>query len=209
MAEVDYVGEGPTDAEVARALIRAAGGSPGTDYVTPRRGRGKDNLDQRLAGFRAGAEHGRPILVLRDLDSDAPCAGELVSRLMTSPHPLFCLRVAVRAVEVWLMADRKAFAREFGVGENAVPPNEQLESLVDPKARLIELARQSRKHDIRQGVPPSSRSGVRVGPEYAAWLSDFARDQWDPRRAVAAGGVPSLERALLRLMDVVTSVGRQ
>jgi hypothetical protein len=184
---VDYCGEGPVDAAIARRLIAAVGGEPGTDYLTPRGPRGKNALDQRIAGLLIAAEHGRRVLVLRDLDAE-PCAGPVVARLVHRPAPGFCLRLAVRAVEAWLLADHDGIARGLKVPRSSFPclPD----ALADPKAALRHLVQQSRDAEIRRqcGATPQV---------FGALTASLATEVWDPQRAAARS--PSLARALRRL----------
>jgi hypothetical protein len=184
---VDYCGEGPVDAAIARRLIAAVGGEPGTDYLTPRGPRGKNALDQRIAGLLIAAEHGRRVLVLRDLDAE-PCAGPVVARLVPRPAPGFCLRLAVRAVEAWLLADHDGIARGLKVPKSSLP--RPPDHLADPKAELRRLGQQSRDPEI-------SRQCGATPQVLGALTASLAMEVWDPQRAAARS--PSLARALRRL----------
>ncbi len=204
---VDYVGEGMTDASVARALIRAAGGHPGTNFVAARRGRGKDNLDGRLAGLNRRASLGSPVLALRDLDRDEPCPAALVARLVAQRAPLFHLRIPVPSVESWLMADRDAFARAIGVRVSTIPVAP--DKLTQAKGSIATIASASRKRDVRADLLPRPGSGISEGPALGAWLSRFATNEWSPQRAVRVGNSPSLCRAFARLAEMVERFGNQ
>ncbi|MEO8714989.1 MAG: hypothetical protein ABI369_08245, partial [Acetobacteraceae bacterium] len=106
--EIDYLGEGASDEAIARKLILAVTGLPGVSYRRPRVGTGKQSLDKRLKGLNAGVAYGKPVLVLRDLDHDAPCPAELVAKLLPARHPRLLLRICPRESEAWLMADHAA-----------------------------------------------------------------------------------------------------
>ena len=199
LVEIAYCGEGPTDAAAARRLIEAVGGLPGTDYLSTRSGRGKDSLDRRLAGFNALARR-QPVLVLRDLDTDAPCAGILLARIAARREPGLILRLPVRSIEAWLMADRAAFARRMGLGAAALP--EQPEEIESPKKHLEGLLEQSRNRDLRRRIGLSGQSGLQ-GQLLALELSDFILNGWHPERAAKSGRAPSLARALVRLREAV------
>ncbi|TVQ56621.1 MAG: hypothetical protein EA355_06430 [Rhodobacteraceae bacterium] len=83
---VTIAGEGRLDLAILRRLCVDAGLA--VARVVWGEGRtGKDGLDQRLAGWAAGAAFGSPFIVLRDLDDDAPCAADLRARLMPDPPP--------------------------------------------------------------------------------------------------------------------------
>lgn len=187
---IDYCGEGPVDAAVARRLIVAVGGEPGSDYVTVRGPRGRDALDQRIPGLVIAARHGRRVLVLRDLDAE-PCASPVVARLVPQPPPGFCLRLAVRAVEAWLLADHEGIARGLRIRKSGLPP--EPETLVDPKVVLRRLGQTSRDAEI-------SRQCGATPQVFGALTASLATEVWDPKRA--AGRAPSLARALQRLRAV-------
>jgi hypothetical protein len=182
---IDYSGEGRTDAILAERLIRAAGGTPGRNYVGGRRAHGKSVLDASLPGLLRAAEFGHRILVIRDLDGDAPCAGALVSDLAPRPPAGFCLRIAVRAAEAWLLADRERVAAALHVRPAAIPA--EPEGLLDPKAELRALGAMARDREARRlltGTPQQAQG----------WVADFLRAGWRPRQAAASA--PSLARAL-------------
>lgn len=184
---VDYCGEGPVDAAVARRLIVAAGGRPGTDYVARRGPRGKGALDERIRGLVIAARHGLRVLVLRDLDED-PCAGPVVRRLAPNPPSTLSLRLAVRAVEAWLLADHDGMAKGLTVSPTALPALP--ETLADPKGELRRIGKISRDSEVRRlcaGTPQV----------FGGLTAALATDCWDPCRA--ARRAPSLARALKRL----------
>ncbi|TCZ61280.1 hypothetical protein [Roseicella aquatilis] len=199
--EIAYCGEGPTDAAVARRLILAAGAVPGYDYLTGRPGRGKSSIDSRLSGFNVLARR-QPVLVLRDLDTDAACPGALVQSLVPRREASLLLRIAVRSIEAWLMADRAAFAKAMGMREADITTSP--EKLVKPKAELERLLRDSKDRSLRRRIGLDSTTG-RLQPQVlAAELSEFATSDWDPARAAKSGHAPPLTRAFLRLCDLVS-----
>lgn len=144
---------------------------------------GKDGIRMKLKGFNNAARFS-PWIVLLDLDKDADCAPTLRSELLPTPAEKMVLRIAVRAVESWLMADSDAFSKFLGLRADQIPS--MPDNLDDPKQTLVELARTSSKRSIRNGMPPRPDSGKKVGPEYATFLIEFAsarRAGWNPRRA--------------------------
>src|SRR5262249_42952103 len=84
-------------------------------------------------------------------------------------------RIAVRAAEAWLLADRERIADFLSVSRNLVPRNPDI--LDDPKATLINLARRSRKRQIREQFPPRIGSGRKVGPQYTGAMISFIENQ--------------------------------
>ncbi|MBN1830100.1 MAG: hypothetical protein JW884_13295 [Deltaproteobacteria bacterium] len=118
-----------------------------------------------------------PILVLTDLDR-TECAPILLREwLNVSPHKNLIFRVAVREVESWIMAHRKAFAAFLGIGINLVPTNP--DELADPKRTLLDLAARSRKRELREAIVPAPKSTAKVGPDYNGRLGEFVMMNWD------------------------------
>lgn len=188
MSPISYSGEGRTDAILAQRLIVAAGGTVGNNYVVGRKNHGKDALDRSLHGLVIAARHGHRLLVLRDLDSDTQCAASLVRRLVPELPPGFCLRIAVRAAEAWILADRDAVARALRVNRAKVPADP--EALPDPKKALRELASAARNREAKRLL-----LGTRQ--QMQGWVSEFVAVAWNP--CDAAHNAPSLERALKQI----------
>jgi hypothetical protein len=141
---------------------------------------GKQYIYQRLDSYNKAARF-YPWIILLDLDSDAPCAPTLVSQRMPSPSKLLCFRVAVRAVESWLLADRKEFASFMGVRMGELPDSPDL--VLDPKGFVVQLARSSKRKQLRNELVPRLGSGKRVGPAYTSRMMEFSLYRWDPVRA--------------------------
>ena len=190
MAVVTVAAEGPTDFPVLRRLLSEAGHQIAFTYG----GSGKQALDRDLGGYNAAARF-TPWLVLRDLDHDEPCASALAGRLLPSPAPHMRLRIAVRETESWLMADAEALAEFLSVSPASIPLAP--DALNDPKGELVNLARRSRRRDIREDMAPRPGFTAVVGPAYGSRLAEFVRMHWRP--SVAAERSPSLRRTLQRL----------
>lgn len=195
---VDLAAEGPTDLAVMRRLLVEAGLDEGEVFWGEGRNTGKQGMTSRLQGWVAGAAVGRRIFVLRDLDHDAPCAGALRAALPPHDAPGLLLRVAVRQVEAWLIADRDRLAQALHVDPQRLPADP--EAHPDPKQAIMEAAARSRSRAIKRGLPPRPGSGLRHGDDYAETLIGFARSTWSPRAAALRSD--SLRRALLRLAEM-------
>ena len=114
-----------------------------------------------------------------------------------------CFRVAVRAIESWLLADREGLAHYLRIGRSIVPADP--DNLLDPKGTVIELARRSRKRDIREDMSPRPGSGRRVGPAYTSRLIEFVEDRdngWRPD--VAVGASDSLRRCIVGIRELIS-----
>ncbi len=182
---VTLVVEGTTDAAIARRLLSEAQLQCGPEYITG----GKGKLDSRLAGFNSAARFS-PWLVIRDLDQDADCAPVLRTKLLPVPAAHMRLHVAVHSLEAWLLADAEAISKALSISRSRVPIYP--DALLDPKQELIDLARHSRRRLTREALVPPPGLTARVGPGFAAFLSDFGARSWRP--AVAATRSPSLAR---------------
>ena len=186
--------EGAVDEAVMRKLVSDAGGQTGSVY-----GRnGKTALRKRINGYNKAARHA-PWVVLVDLDNDADCAPPILNEWVPEPAPNLCFRIAVREVEAWLMADAQTLSRflRVGLGTLLAEP----EKLQRPKDTMVDLARRSRRKDIRADMVPREMSSRRVGPAYASRLIEYIQEHWRPD--VAAERSESLQRAIHCLQKLV------
>jgi hypothetical protein len=148
-------------------------------------------IKKRIRSLNDAAK-GMPYLVLTDLDT-SECAPVLIRQWLNAPkHPNLLLRVAVRAVEAWLLGCRESFAAFLGVPESRIPA--QVEGIVNPKEYVVNLARRSRKKDIRLDIVPRDGSTAKVGPDYNGRLTSYVLENWDP--IVAKEHSPSLQKAM-------------
>lgn len=179
--------EGPIDGIVMQRLVAEVG----LKVAFVHGERGKDHLDAQMRGFNRAAERAR-WLVLRDLDQDADCAPALVARLLPTPARHMRFRIAVRATEAWLLADRDGLSRFLRVSAARVPPRP--DDIDRPKQFLVDLARKSGSSGIRRDMVPAAGSSARVGPLYVARIAEFVKAHWQPRQAERASD--SLARCL-------------
>ena len=157
-------------------------------------GRGYGYLKRNIRGFNK-ASKGMPYLILTDLD-DKECAPVLIQEwLPETRNPNLIFRIAVREVESWVLADRLGFAKFLGIARDKLPKNP--DDLINPKAHLINLARRSKKRDLREDIVPRVGSTAKQGPAYNERLVSFVRETWNPSNACQHS--PSLERTLKAL----------
>jgi len=137
-----------------------------------------------------------PHLVLTDLDTYR-CPIALMSEwgLPDQLPESLIFRVAIREVEAWLMADRERIAEFLQVPVTKIPAD--VESEVDPKRCLINLARRSRSKRFAVEFCPADGSKASQGVLYNDHLIRFTTELW--RVDVARRGSESLDRALRRL----------
>jgi hypothetical protein len=186
---VNVAAEGATDLVVASRLLRHVG----LELSLPVDCRGAANLDARIAAYVEAARH-QPWFILRDLDTEE-CAPSLVSRLVPRIPEMLVFRIAVRMIEAWLLADRENIAAFLHVRSTQVPPLP--DELPNPKQAMVNLARSSRRKSIQKAMVPKQGHSGMIGREYASFLQEFARSQWDIARA--SEGSSSLQRACAAL----------
>ncbi|MPZ19169.1 MAG: DUF4276 family protein [Luteitalea sp.] len=186
--------EGIVDEAVVRKLVAHAGARTGPVYGKD----GKNLLKQRINGYNNAARRS-PWIVLVDLDRDAECAPPLREAWLPQTARYLCFRIAVREVEAWLMADPETLAGFLRVAIKCIPTApEQLEN---PKEAMVNLARDSRRRDIRADMVPRQGSGRTVGPAYTSRLVEYVESDWRPE--VAAQHAASLQGALACLRGLI------
>jgi hypothetical protein len=111
------------------------------------------------------------------------------------------LRVAVRELEAWLLADTERIAKFLGVAVAEIPADP--DSVADPKRLMVQLARSSRRRAIREDMVPNIGSGHQVGPAYTSRMIEFIQSVesgWRPN--VAAGNSDSLRRCISAISNL-------
>jgi len=182
---VVVVVEGDTDLPFVRRLAEDAGLGITTEIDAG----GKGTIDRELAKYN-NAGRSIPWVVVRDLDTDAPCAGEFVMSRKLKPTRWFRLRLAVREVESWVLADAEGLSKFIDVDAKWIPTAPDVER--DATASLLEVARRASSSFRRKLLPGKGSSAV-VGPLYEATLIEFGERGWDLQRAAMRS--PSLRRA--------------
>ncbi len=186
--------EGDIDEAVVGVLIKQAGGQVGTVYGKE----GKPHLRRRIKGYNNAARFSL-WMVLVDLDHEGDCAPTLRDKWLPDPVSNLCFRVAVREVEAWLLADAETLATYLSVTKSRIPSDP--ERLQQPKQTVVDLARRSRRRDIREGLVPRPDSGRDVGPTYNSQLVEYVKSHWRPN--VAAERSNSLHRTLRCIEQLV------
>lgn len=136
----------------------------------------------------------QPVVIITDLDKLA-CPKTLLDAWygkLARPENLI-IRIAVREVESWLLADHKAMRNLLG--EKGKLPAEP-DTLFDPKQQLLKLAL-SAKRDIRADLVKKTGSVASQGIGYNARLTEMVANDWSPERAAQLS--PSLRKARCRL----------
>ncbi len=182
--------EGMLDEIVLRQLLKQSGKEFEVTACYGRRG--KDHLRQNIVRFNHAAVH-KPFIVLTDLDGE-DCPPGLIGRwLPDGQHSNLVLRIAVREVESWLLADAARFADFLGVRADRLP--EWPDMTPDPKAFTVNLAQHSRRRDIREDIVPAFGTTAQVGRNYVGRLMEFATTSWQIDKTVCRRS-PSLNKAM-------------
>ena len=138
------------------------------------------------------------VIGLADLEQ-AQCAPSLLASKLRDKSAGFHLRLAVRMLESWLLADRQSMARFLKVPISALPTDPDDES--HAKRLLVSIARKSTSKTIRDALVPDDSGGI-VGSDYAATMSEFIEQHW--RVSFARKNSPSLEKACQRWSAIKT-----
>jgi hypothetical protein len=189
--------EGATDEPILRRLCAHVGATVLTTYPAS----GKSKLDAKIPAYNNAARHA-PWLVLRDFDHDATCQGALVRALAPQRSEYMCLRLAVRASEAWLLADRQSLSHFLSVRLRDIPTDP--ETLTNPRETLINVARKSKKRAIREDMVPRSGASRAVGPGYTSRIIEFSSSYWDP--AAAAGSSQSLQKCIAAMTELASQL---
>lgn len=139
----------------------------------------------------------RPVFLLTDLDNKE-CPSLLIDNWFGQKHrpENLLLRVAVREVESWLLADHEAI--RFLIGSKGRLPQNP-DALENPKQSLLQLAK-SAKRDIREDLVVETGTVASQGIGYNARLGLFVQSHWSPTRAAERSS--SLRRAIARLEEL-------
>jgi hypothetical protein len=162
-----------------------------------RRG-GSGYLRSRVQNFCEMASY-QTVLVISDLDQ-IRCPSQLLADWLGARRrpPDLLIRVAVREIESWLLADHQAMRELLGRRVGALP--REPESLLDPKGTLLNLARRAPR-DVREDLLPPEGAFASQGLGFNRRLSSVIRTDWNPARA--ADRAPSLRRARERIQELM------
>lgn len=187
-----------TEDQLSEAIaLRLIADIPTPHFIQHKLGRrGNGYLSSKMDSWYQMAQH-QVMLVLTDLDR-ANCLVEFRDQwLLTVPPQNLLLRIAVREVESWVLADHIAMRALIGAkGVLPAAPDE----LVDPKQSLLKLAKSAPKQ-VREDLLKTIDGNLAQGLGYNARLTEWVNSEWSPQRAAERS--PSLARARLRLNEVV------
>ncbi|MBN2746848.1 MAG: hypothetical protein JXR34_08985 [Bacteroidales bacterium] len=159
------------------------------------RGNGFGYLKSNIQGFNQASKV-NPHFMLTDLDNYNCPVTLREDWINFEMSPNFIFRIAIREVESWVLADREGLSQYFNVSVVNFPINPDLEN--DPKNTLIQLAKRSKKRDIREDIVPINQN-AKIGPNYNGCLSDFVFRSWNIENAVNHSA--SLKKTFEKLRD--------
>ena len=187
-----------TEDELSEAIgLRLIAESPFHEAdVLPLRRNGSGYLKSKVESWRQLAGQ-QVVLLLTDLDQiDCPVALRN-EWLGTRPVPdRLLLRIAVREIESWVLADHDAMRKLIG-DRGKLPPAP--DELGDPKAFLLTMVRKYAPRDVKQDLLAERGAMASQGLGYNRRLVAWVKSDWSPDRAAARS--PSLLRARQALRD--------
>ncbi|WWT74827.1 hypothetical protein V8H18_00005 [Lautropia mirabilis] len=187
-----------TEDELSEAIgLRLIAESPFHEAdVLPLRRNGSGYLKSKVESWRQLAGQ-QVVLLLTDLDQiDCPVALRN-EWLGTRPVPdRLLLRIAVREIESWVLADHDAMRKLIG-DRGKLPPAP--DELGDPKAFLLNMVRKYAPRDVKQDLLAERGAMASQGLGYNRRLVAWVKSDWSPDRAAARS--PSLLRARQALRD--------
>ena len=187
-----------TEDELSEAIgLRLIAESPFHEAdVLPLRRNGSGYLKAKVESWRQLAGQ-QVVLLLTDLDQiDCPVALRN-EWLGTRPVPdRLLLRIAVREIESWVLADHDAMRKLIG-DRGKLPPAP--DELGDPKAFLLNMVRKYAPRDVKQDLLAERGAMASQGLGYNRRLVAWVKSDWSPDRAAARS--PSLLRARQALRD--------
>lgn len=190
---IDIVSEDEPSGEIIKAILKLRQ----NDFLVSGNHimKGIGNIKKRAIPYNNAAAAGMPFFILADADNLCPVK-IIQNWFKDNPiHENLFFRVAVHEMESWILADSANLAKALKISEAIIPPKP--DELENPKETLFNLARKSRKKEIRLGIPPKDNF-AKIGPDYNSILSNFIQNAWDINSAMQNS--PSLARAVKRFM---------
>lgn len=194
MTDIHIFVEGALDEVVARRLVEACGHRTATCFGK----KGWVFIRDNIAKYNPAAAHLCCLTLVDLMDTGHFCPVEVISQWLPNRQPNMLLRLVVRELESWLLADRAGIASFLHVSPDHIPLYP--EQVTDPKAQIINITRHSRSTRLKSALVPSQGSSAQVGRLYVSEMTAFIQKQWDI--TAARENAPSLHRCLLALERV-------
>lgn len=170
--------------------------TPITPNLLLRKG-GFGYLRSKMDSWRQMAQR-QVVFILTDLDQTNCPLVLLNDWIGMNPRPTdLILRIAVREVEAWVLADHEA-VREL-IGKKGALPSRP-DDLPDPKQHLLSLAKGAPRN-VRLDLVKEEGTLASQGIGYNARLTAWVQSDWSPKRAAERS--PSLQRTRRCLQELV------
>lgn len=140
------------------------------------------------------------VIIVLDLDNRQSSAEfrRLIEDQIKNKSGHLKIIIPVREIESWLLADREGLSNFFSISKEKI--DREPEILLDPKEKIINLAKLSRDNNIKKGLPPKNGAAAKVGLSYNTLLSLFIREHWSITRALELS--PSLKETIKFLDEI-------
>lgn len=157
---------------------------------------GSGYLKSRMDSWRKISQR-QVVLLITDLDRTA-CPLALRTDWLGKTHTPanLMLRIAVREVESWVLADHVAVRKL--IGDKGTLPHLP-DDLADPKQHFLNIAKLAPRQ-VRQDLVRESGAVSSQGIGYNACLTAWVQSVWCPERAAERS--PSLQRTRRRLNEL-------
>jgi len=189
-SSVSLVAKGSLDGQVLRRLLGQA--NPRLTAKVCYGKRGREYLKQNIRRFSLAAAH-QPFIVLPDLEQDECAPTVLRTWLHSVAHPNLVLRIAVRAIESWLLADQDTFAEFLGVSATRTNYPRVPDTELNPKqdGKLVVSIKGVDVYDPTTGQIRSNTTD-----EIACWFidTDYDGESFFVRHAYFTGADEPYER---------------
>ncbi|HEJ8082663.1 TPA: hypothetical protein SMI49_000624 [Serratia marcescens] len=141
------------------------------------------------------------VMIMLDLDlkaSEDVFLEEIYKKIRHREKKLL-FSVPVREVESWILADKVGLSQFLRISEDKIDNNP--DQLLDPKEKIVNLAKSAKNAVARAGIPPKAGSAAKVGISYNSLLKEFVNESWSIERA--RQNSPSLNKTMSILEQVV------
>lgn len=193
MAIINFIVEGRIDKAVAVKLVSLTGHQTGDCFGEA----GFGYIQKKIGAFNRSAQGSHYLALVDLMDTRFPCPSEVVAQWLPNRNLGMMFRVVVREIESWLLADSESIAEFLQVRKSTIPI--EVESLNDPKQTLINIARKSRKRDVRETLVPADGTTAREGILYNDEMTRFVRENWNAEKARINSR--SLDKCIIRLNE--------
>lgn len=194
MAVINFIVEGEIDEAVAFKIASQLGHQIGNTYGK----KGHGYIKVKIKDFNKSANTICYLALVDFMDTKCKCPSDVISNWLPSKNELMFFRVVVREIESWVMADRKNIAKFLKVPIEKIPIFPEAE--IDPKQKLVNIARGSHSHSVISSLVPEQNSTALVGNLYNSEIKRFVLNFWDIN--LARLNSPSLDRCLKRLEEI-------